>query len=169
MRVWALGLWRWVLGRQWMPLFPFMPVAIRVTSLCWPWLNFWVYGPYANPKSVSLIFRVSDDHEGVMCLCRGSCGSWRCLSFSITRATLHFSCHCLVKGLTSSEPDTSVLFAPTCPKWEFLTKGLLGSRFSIYRCEDLWLGLKFCVSEKSSIKERLNFSLRGLSLWLFKK
>lgn len=83
--------------------------------------------------------------------------------------TTHFSCHCLVKGLASSELDTSVLFTPTCPQWEFLTNGLLGSRLSIYRCEDLWLGLKVCVSEKRNTKERLNFSLRGISLWLFKK
>lgn len=43
--VWALGLRCWVLGRERMSLAPFMPVAIRVTSLCWPWLNFWVCGP----------------------------------------------------------------------------------------------------------------------------
>ena len=31
--IWAQGLWYWVLGRQWVPLFLHMPLAITVTSL----------------------------------------------------------------------------------------------------------------------------------------
>lgn len=134
--VWALGLWCWVLTRQWMSWFPLMPAAIPVTSPVLTLAGVLGLWPLGKPQTGQPYF------QGLRWSQRWWCVSAEVITVAANACSpplprLLFSvCSPPLKGIILLALGISVLLPLACTERELLNEGLLGSGSS-----RKWVGL----------------------------